>query len=207
MCRRGSVRVLAVVVSVGLLVPVALGRAVAGQARPWFSKQFSARMVGSDPADPQKKVTRRLYVGASALRVEEPVPVRRVYLYDRGRDRTWILFPDRKQYREVRGTTGWTADLLPKPGGDPCAGLSAPNLTCRRTGTERVNGRMADRWEMVYEVGGKKLVARRWVDRELGIWVRYTTYEGVTFDLVEIRVGPQPASLFQLPKDYRPATR
>ncbi len=66
---------------------------------------------------------------------------------------------------------------------------------------------MADRWEMVYEVGGKKLVARRWVDRELGIWVRYTTYEGVTFDLVEIRVGPQPASLFQLPKDYRPVTR
>ncbi|MFN3286748.1 MAG: hypothetical protein ACK45F_10760, partial [bacterium] len=102
MYRWSAVRVLSVV-AVSLLVPVALGRSDAAPARPWFSKQFSAQIVGPDPADPQKKVTRRLYVGAEALRLEEPVPVRRVYLYDRARDRSWILLPDRKLYREVPG--------------------------------------------------------------------------------------------------------
>ncbi|MDR7445294.1 MAG: hypothetical protein QN193_10285 [Armatimonadota bacterium] len=103
---------------------------------------------------------------------------------------------------------GWVADLLPKPGGNPCpGGPAAKNVTCRRTGSERIGGRVADRWEVVFEAGGRKLVVRRWVDRELGVWLRYVTYEGATFEVVGIRVGSQPASLFQVPRDYKPAGR
>lgn len=205
---RGQTPLWAVLVAVAMLVPAALGRSYGAPARPWFSKQFSAQVVGPDPADPQKKVTQRLYVGAGALRLEEPAPAARVFIYDRDRDRTLVLFPARKQYREVRGAVGSIADLLPKPGGNPCAGGPVTkNVTCRKTGSERIGGRVADRWEVVFEAGGRKLVARRWVDRELGVWLRHVTYEGATFELVGIRVGSQPASLFQVPRDYRPAGR
>jgi hypothetical protein len=35
--------------------------------------------------------------------------------------------------------------------------------------------------------------------------VRWVTYEGRTVDVVDLRVGPQPADLFRVPKGYTPA--
>jgi hypothetical protein len=185
-----------------LLVAVLGLGAAAGQAeRVWFSQPFSARVLQPHPADPQRKVTGRLYAGTAGLRFEEPSPPGRVYIYDRQGDRTWVLFPAQKRYRELKGP-GPLAQFLPNPGGNPCAGTPAKNVTCRKARSERVNGRLADLWEVEFKVGDRKLVSRQWVDRQLGAWVRWVTYEGRTVDVVDLRVGPQPADLFRVPKGY-----
>ncbi|MDR7445291.1 MAG: hypothetical protein QN193_10270 [Armatimonadota bacterium] len=192
-----------------LLVGAAALGLIAGQvpdasAAPWYSQQFSATLVQTPPPGRGgSKRTGRLFVGDAALRFELAAPGP-VYIYDVRRDRRWILFPDQRRYAETKGA-GPLADFLPRPGGNPCAGIPATGVTCRRTGTERVNGRVADRWEVQLQAGGRKFVGFRWVDRQLGVPVRLVTYEGARVDLLDIRTGPQPPSLFRLPADYRPA--
>jgi hypothetical protein len=176
-------------------------RAAGGAPAPWYGQEFSATLVRTFPRGPAGKRTARLFVGSTGMRLEDPQGL--TYIYDARAGRTWILFPGRKQFVETKGP-GPLADLLPKPGGNPCAGIADRNVTCRKTGSERVNGRLADRWELQFRVGDKKLVAFRWVDRQLGVPVRVVTYEGAKVDLTDVRVARQPGSLFRIPPDYRP---
>lgn len=123
----------------------------------------------------------RLYVGSSSLRLESPHPGPWM-ICDAGRKVTWVVLPARKEYREVKGVNPAIADLLPKPGGDPCkAELVPPGARCRRLGGETVNGRATERWEIAWGVSGSRLISRQWIDR---------------------RIGAQPAHLFQVPKGY-----
>jgi hypothetical protein len=177
--------------------------AAAGQA--WYSQQFAADLVQPNPAKPGEKMVSKLYVGSAALRLEPPFP-RPLVIYDARRKVTWILVPARKEYREEKGASPTIADLLPKPGGDPCqAGFLPPKTRCRKIGSETVNGRATEHWEITWEVSGRRLVFHQWVDRRLWIIVRYVTPEGTTYDVTNFRMGAQPAHLFGIPKDYRRA--
>lgn len=179
--------------------------AAAAPDQGWYPQQFAAELIQPNPVELGKKMVSKLYVGSAALRLEPPSP-RPVVIYDAKQKVTWVLVPARKEYREAKGASPMIADLLPKPGGNPCeAGLLPPKTRCRKTGSETVNGRTADRWEIVLEASGRKLVSHQWIDHRLRILVRYVTFEGTIYDIVNFRMGAQPAHLFQVPKDYRRA--
>ncbi len=114
---------------------------------------------------------------------------------------TWILFPGRKQYKEVPGAAGGVAAFLPRPGRNPCAGMEKV-VTCTRLGIEVVNGRSAEKWRLIWSSGGVPITRHQWVDRELGITLRSEPAERQWLELRNLRIGPQPAALFAIPKGF-----
>jgi hypothetical protein len=75
---------------------------------------------------------------------------------------------------------------------------------CKRTGSEKINGRDTVKWEM--HLGAGKIQVGTWsvwVDPQLKMAVKWQSSDGSSGELENILPGPQPASLFVLPSDYR----
>jgi hypothetical protein len=75
-------------------------------------------------------------------------------------------------------------------------------FVCKQVGHESVNGRSAEKWQMESAGLGNGPVFL-WVDSQVKTAVKWTLADGSSGELQNIKVGPQPASLFELPADYR----
>lgn len=73
---------------------------------------------------------------------------------------------------------------------------------CVRIGSESVNGRAADKWRMDSASLGRA-PAYLWVDSQVKALLKWTMPDGSSGELENIKVGPQPDSLFELPAGYR----
>lgn len=89
-------------------------------------------------------------------------------------------------------------DIKQYDGTNPCA--NQEGVTCKKTGTETVNGRTCDVWE--FDKGGKKQ-SMTWIDQKLHVPVKTVNDDGTTFELSNIKEGPQPASEFEIPSGYQ----
>lgn len=123
----------------------------------WFGADFSADAVQYDPQN--RSVSGRMFVGKGRVRTEltrDGVSV--VEIIDPEKAVALLLFPSRKQYMERR---------LPKmaedasDAGNPCNEL--PNMQCHKIGTEKINEREAEKWEITNPAGEK---AYQWSDLE-----------------------------------------
>lgn len=74
------------------------------------------------------------------------------------------------------------------------------DMTCKKVGTETVNGRVCDKWVMSDKRGN---TTTAWIDQKLFYPIKTQSSGGDTFDLTNVKEGPQPAALFQPPADYR----
>ncbi len=71
-------------------------------------------------------------------------------------------------------------------------------------GEEKINGRRAEKWIMkVTRPDGKTMESTQWYDPELHITIREEVPGGYIRELRDIRVGPQPESLFTIPAGWR----
>jgi len=78
------------------------------------------------------------------------------------------------------------------------------NINASMVGKEKINGREAERWEVVLTMAdGKTQSGTRWYDMELGITIREAFPNGSVRELRNIIVKEPDVSLFVLPKDYR----
>jgi hypothetical protein len=69
---------------------------------------------------------------------------------------------------------------------------------------EMLDGRKTERWQRTtMRSDGKKDVTTQWYDPELKIAVREELSGGYFREIRNIRVEKQPATLFQVPMDYR----
>lgn len=82
---------------------------------------------------------------------------------------------------------------------NPCS--NQPDTTCKKVGTETVNGRECDKWEFTGKDG--KLKSTAWVDQKIHWPIRMLSEDGTTFELTNVKEGPQPESLFVAPSGYR----
>jgi hypothetical protein len=73
-------------------------------------------------------------------------------------------------------------------------------MTCKNLGTETVNGRSCDKWLLTSKNGSSTTT---WVDQKLHFPIKTQTSEGNSFQLINIKEGDQPASLFAPPSGYR----
>lgn len=70
-------------------------------------------------------------------------------------------------------------------------------------GTETINGRKTEKWVMeASRPGGQSQVTYQWFDPEIQMNIREEQPGGVVRELENIRIGKQPASLFQVPAGY-----
>jgi hypothetical protein len=69
-------------------------------------------------------------------------------------------------------------------------------------GKELVQGKSADKFRVVYELGGMRDEVFQWIDPEIEIPVKTEAPDaGWTVEYRNIRIGPQPADLFEVKKN------
>lgn len=106
---------------------------------------------------------------------------------------SYVIFLDKRQYFETRAGE-YTFDAQ-----NPCA--LRPDLTCKKIGPETVNGRACDKWETMDKKNGRP--GSVCVDQELHFPIIIHHTDGTTFEYVNIKAGPQPSSVFEIPDGYR----
>jgi hypothetical protein len=169
---------------------------------------FSATAVQTLPQ--KGAVTGKLYVSKGRMRQEVVQDGNtRVTISDTDQGTAWILNPERKEYVEMKGPTptggagaGGGRPPMPDEAGHPCQ-QQGSGLKCTKVATEAVNGRTADKWEVVATQGQETFRSVMWVDHRLRLPVKAEFPGGVQSELRDVKEGPQPADLFTVPADYK----
>jgi hypothetical protein len=69
---------------------------------------------------------------------------------------------------------------------------------------ETLNGRPTERWQQtITEADGKTHITKQWYDPQLRIAVREEMPGGYFREIRDIRIGPQPPGLFEIPPGYQ----
>lgn len=168
---------------------------------------FSADMqTSSMQANPTNRdMNGKLYVSPQAMRMDMQGegPREAIIITTFATKTVDIIMPQQRMYMEHRAGENAmhrgpnTADVHPYDPKNPCA--SDPDTTCKNMGTETVNGRSADHWQITHQDGS---VSNVWIDTKLHFPIK-TVSEGTIWQLTNIKEGAQDPSLFQVPSGYR----
>jgi hypothetical protein len=90
-------------------------------------------------------------------------------------------------------------------GPNPCTTPASlkQRVACTRLGTETINGRVTEKWQYILTDRRGKLPRTIWIDRSLNAVLKALQGDKLSYELINIRFGPQPASLFVLPAGYK----
>ena len=130
--------------------------------------QFSAETRQSHPR--YGTMEGRIYMGDGAVRREytaQGQPL--VEIVDFNRHKAWLLAPQQGQYQE--------RDLPASGARNPCDGMA--RAQCRQMGTEQINGRPAQVWQVNTPQGSGAV----WVDQERGVPLREQMPDGTVSEL------------------------
>jgi hypothetical protein len=183
-------------------------------ALPAAAQEFSAQGISHDSAG--NTTTSKVYASGGKVRIESqggapnngPPDARGSYsILDLAQQTSFVIDPARKvvlQQPPVRARTSLAEFTA---GADPCARFRNPRTsgtgTCAKIGVEMLNGRTADRYEVKESLGGQPYNMNLWIDSRLHIVLKMEMPRGMLYELRDLREGPQPASLFELPADYQ----
>ncbi|MEN8108058.1 MAG: DUF4412 domain-containing protein [Pseudomonadota bacterium] len=220
--------------------------------------EFSADIVRSIPQ--QGDQHGKLYIGAGRMRMEfEANGDQLIQIMDSHRQTAYMINATEKSYMlQSAGPGDMMTGAERADDTNPCAGMK--NISCKRTGEEMINGRLAEKWEFSstaqpesgkmitwldkqrrfpvrqsmpdgsatemimtgtekingrktekWEMkstrpGGESQVSYQWYDPELNMNIREKHAGGYTRELRNIRIGKQPAELFTVPAGYKEIT-
>jgi hypothetical protein len=174
------------------------------------AQEFSADTVTHDASG--KTFRGKLYRNATMIRAEGDAASSRggdpmLVIVDIAKQVSYSIVPSSKTIMVAHGLgalnkVGIALPVNENPctfirGGPPPAGTS-----CQKLGEEMVNGRHATKWEVTDVINGHAGTQVVWVHGNLHSAVKLQ-FGPFTEELLNIREGPQPASLFELPSGYR----
>jgi len=177
------------VISVGGLAPIA------------HAQEFTAEQVGNDSAG--HIFRSRIYMSHNRVRIE-PASDKSIQLLDLDAGTSLVLDTARKTYIEQPAAMArQSLSSFRTADNTPCVrNLNGTGpATCKQVGTEWINGRKAEKWEIVQTMGGQTALANVWLDARWHLRLKQEV-SGMTGELVNIQEGPQSASLFEIPADY-----
>ena len=123
-------------------------------------------------------------------------------IWDADAKMAYMLMPEAQMYMEFPlSQNNPMMQRMPKLQdfkGDPCAGRES--VTCKKVGTETVNGRSCDKWEATGKNGEKETF---WIDQKLHFPIKSQTAGGTTTEFTNIKEGAQDPALFKVPAGYR----
>ena len=106
-----------------------------------------------------------------------------------------------------RGQTETITQWIDKARGIPLRSemSSGQRMEMRMVGPDNLAGRPVEKWEMVMWGANQQTPQRsyQWYDQQLELVIREELPGGFVRELKNIRVGPQPGSLFQLPAGWK----
>jgi hypothetical protein len=174
-------------------------------AQTRFTRDFSADVISQ--AGGHQTIS-RFYASKSRTRSEilHNGEVVSVMLMDYQNHTGWNLRPRAKVATDMsaflrNAQTSANKDVLsgaPPDPNNPCAALRG--YTCRKLGSEDVDGRHTQKWEMK-DTSNRQLMTV-WIDPSLPLAVK-TQWDGGSGEFRNIREEPQPDSLFEVPSDYK----
>jgi outer membrane lipoprotein-sorting protein len=181
-------------VCVLLLVSVACVQA----QRP---QPFSADIAVSSPRG--NNVTGKIYMALPKSRMDVTSRGQSMSMItDASTQTTYMIMHQQRIYMEMHANqANPMAGSMPRIDApfDPQHPCST-DMTCKKAGTETVNGRVCDKW-VTTQKDGKTSTA--WIDQRLFFPVKSLSAEGDSMELSNIKEGAPPASTFQVPDGYR----
>lgn len=173
---------------IAVLGPPALGKASA--SRP--VTEFSAGISEVNPAEPEKAFSGRIFVGREGLRVEYVRAGQSEVVIANFRERAVLWLKGSEHHYVPLEEDVRLTDIFDLP----CAGFPRS----RREGEETVALRPAVKWTCRGEEGEETL---EWFDLKLNVRIRQETAAGKVTEMKDLREGPQPEHLFEIPAHYR----
>jgi hypothetical protein len=188
--------------------------ALAGGATQAAAQQFSADFVSNrgqpSPGDAHPK---KVFVSGGKVRMEGVGPRGGALLADAKSNTTLMLMPQQKIYMDMAKMGDMIRVFMPVDPDNPCPQWQKMgedmrpnnpgedgNWTCRRIGPETVNGRSTIKYQATSPKGEQ---VSGWIDIKLKVLIKSESAKGHGMELQNIQEGPQQASLFEVPADYR----
>ena len=156
-----------------LLLPAMIASAGSGS-------EFSADFVQSAPQQGEQQG--KIYVGKDRVRMEFDANGNQIIqIVDSVQQIIYMINTEEKSYMRQGGQAGMMPDTTAQEGQNPCAGMK--NITCKRVGEEKINGRLAEKWEFssTSQVQSGKMTT--WLDKERRIPLRQTMPDGSGMEL------------------------
>ena len=144
----------------------------------------------------------KIYVSNGKVRVE-PVGGTSYEVLDTVHQTGYFVVPAKKLRVEQPAVMAGQNGAAYNVGVTPCTVLMLTRamVNCKKLGADKLNGRATEKWQVIQLLGSQSFTSTVWVDRALGAIVKAQSARG-TFDLQNVRMGPQSASLFVTPAGF-----
>ena len=164
---------------------------------------FSADMTINTPKGGEN-MTGKVYFSLPKMRMDMNARGQNVSMItNSGTQTTYMVMHQQHMYMEMHANQmNPMARNMPKidtsfDPQNPC-GKSA-DTTCKKAGTETVNGRVCDKW-ITTDKNGK--VSTAWIDQKLFFPIKTLASDGTSMELTNVKEGAPPAATFELPAGY-----
>ena len=166
--------------------------AVPSLAQP--KRDFSADAVMTQ--DNQTIGAMKLYVTGLKIRNENNMRSNTVTIVRKDRKVTWVLYPQQKVYIERPLDPRYQTGEID---------LGMPGVISKeKVGSEQVLGYLCTKYKLMIQAPrpGRPLTAYIWWADSLGTGLK-SEVMGIVSEYRNLRIGPQPGSLFELPPGYQ----
>jgi hypothetical protein len=175
------------------------------------ASQFSADIVSTNANGQPAVPAGKLYVSNDKVRIETPDVAGGFFLVVGAINAAFFVRPAQRVFMEAKQSSPLTQILVTVDPGDPCQKWQAMAVNagatgkdgqwrCNQIGQQTIEGRKTVTYSVLSPLHKQNAA---WIDPELKFPIRSQTEGGVAIDLKNIQEGPQPASLFEIPANYR----
>lgn len=156
---------------------------------PAFAVDFSADVVTTQGG---KTMNAKVFVSGEKSRMEVPESIS---ISRMDKKVVWILMPGQKMYMEQAFDPKKMMAASEKVEGE---------LERTPLGKDTVDGKTADKYKVTYEIEGIKNEMLQWTESGSNLPLKSAALDGSwSVEYRNIKTGPQPDSLFEVPSDYK----
>ncbi|PIU40978.1 MAG: hypothetical protein COS99_07895 [Candidatus Omnitrophica bacterium CG07_land_8_20_14_0_80_42_15] len=153
-----------------------------------WALEFSADMVTTTEAGTFEG---KIFVSNNKMRTEMPQAIS-IVRFDK--QITWVIMPEQKMYMEQTIDPKTVSSAAEKVPGE---------IERTALGDETVDGRSTTKYKVVYTAANTEETVLQWIDKETSIPIKVGSEDGTWLtEYRNLKVGPQPDSLFEMPEGY-----
>ena len=148
--------------------------------------------------------TNKIYVSHGKVRIQ-PVGDAAYEIFDEAKQTDDIVVPAKKLILAQGLHTGQVRGVRYNVGPNLCSKVSTPSApaTCKKIGLDKIDGRVVEKWEFSRNARRQIITSTIWIDRSLDAVVKVVREGKVTYELLNVHLGPQAASLFVIPAGFQ----
>jgi hypothetical protein len=156
---------------------------------PAFSQEFSSNVITKTK---EGIMNGKVFVSKDKIRMEMETAIS---IARTDKKIVWMLLPQEKIYMEMPMGAENTVTLMNKVPGE---------ISRKLLGTETIDGRVTEKYEVQYQDKDKKQTIHIWLSKDLQFPLKSSNVDGSwSVQYVDVKEGPQPAAMFELPADYK----